>query len=95
MLGLSLMGWFRYFLNRWGAPWFFWFLVPIIAVAILARKETEWLPDVELRMRCSRWLVLGSIVLAALLSTFGSKPQRVETPPAVSEPQGRARVQGR
>lgn len=73
ILGLSVLGWIRHMLSRWGAPWYLWFLLPIILVAIAARKESEWLPDPVLRAKCARWLVFGSIALAMLIARFGPK----------------------
>lgn len=93
MLGLSLLGWIRYFLSRWGAPWYLWFVLPIMLVAILARKEEDWLPDPELRMRCSRWLIMGSIFIVMVTSWWGVKAAPDVTVPR--EPQGRAGVQNR
>ena len=84
MLGLSVLSWFRHVLSRWGAPWYLWLLLPFFLVAILARKETEWLPDPALRMRCARWLIFGSIVIVVLSAKFapkhGNAPSEASTP---------------
>lgn len=67
LLGLSVLHWVRTSLGALGAPWFAVLLVPIFAVAILARKESEWLPDIEQRKRWARGLIVGALFLAALI----------------------------
>ncbi|HTO03876.1 MAG TPA: hypothetical protein VL069_09255 [Opitutus sp.] len=94
MFGLSLLGAFRHLLDRWGAPWYLVFILPIVLVTILVRKEEEWLPDPELRLRCAQWLVLGSILMVMLTSLLVPRPTSVEEA-RPSEPQGRAGVQHR
>ena len=96
ILGLSVLGSFRHLLSHWGAPWYFWFIAPFLIIAILSRKELEWLPDPELRMRCSRWLVLGSI--AIVLITAWLAPRRPDPVPITEQPTApvdRAQVQRR
>ena len=94
MFGLSFLGTFRHLLDRWGAPWYLVFILPIVLVTILVRKEEEWLPDPNLRLRCAQWLVLGSILMVMLTSILVSKlsPARDAKP---SEPQGRAGIERR
>lgn len=91
MLGVSVLGFFRHLLTQWGAPWYIWFLAPIVLVTLLAKKESEWLPDPEKRRKWSRWLVYGSILLVLAISWFAPK-KPVE--PSMTEPVGRARVRG-
>jgi uncharacterized membrane protein YfcA len=92
MLGVSVLGWFRHLLDRWGAPWYLLFILPIVLVTVLSRKEEEWLPDPELRMRCARWLVFSSIVVVVLTGMFRSEQASIpsSTP---SESLGRARIE--
>jgi len=71
-------------LSRWGAPWYLWLLLPFFLVAILARKETEWLPDPALRARCARWLIIGSIAMVILSAKFA--PKRPASAPEASTP---------
>jgi hypothetical protein len=94
LLGLSILSWVRHVLDRWHAPWYLLIVLPMLLVAVLVRKEEEWLPDPELRMRCARWLVFGSILIVMLSSIL--MPKRAsESPSTPVEPQGRARVQSR
>lgn len=68
VLGLSVMRGFRHLLGELGAPWYAWLLVPAIAVGYLARKETEWLPELTERKKWARRIFFGSIVAAILLA---------------------------
>lgn len=93
VLGISVLGGFRHFLSQLGAPWYVWFILPIIVVTILARKEIEWLPDPEERRKWSRWLVFGSIVIALIVARI--RPHHEPAPqPAAPELHGGARVRG-
>lgn len=93
MAGVSVLGWFRHVLRDLGAPWFFVLIFPAVIVAIVARKEKEWLPDPERRSRWARWLAIGSIAAAMITAKLSPEPPRPESKPA--EPQGRAGVQRR
>jgi hypothetical protein len=94
MLGWSIIGWVRHTLDRWGAPWYLLIVLPMLLVTIFVRKETEWLPDPELRMRCARWLIFGSMLIVMLSSIL--MPKRVADSPTVpAEAEGRARIQRR
>ena len=95
ILGLSVSSSFRHLLNRLGAPWFFWLLAPALLIAILSRKEQDWLPDPDLRSRCARWLVLGSIAIVLLSTWLNPKRPEPERAPSPAEPVGRAQVQRR
>lgn len=71
LLGVSTLAVFRQVLERLGAPWYAWFLVPIIAIAYLARKESEWLPDPVTRRRWARGVFFGAILLSLLMAKLG------------------------
>src|SRR5687767_4037127 len=68
VLGISVIAWFRELLTKLGAPWYAWLLVPIIAVAMLAKKELEWMPELDTRKKWARRLFFGSIVIAVTLA---------------------------
>ncbi len=93
MAGVSVIGWFRHVLRALGAPWIFALILPAVVIAILARKEKEWLPDPEQRSRWARWLAIGSIAAAMIAAKLSPEPPK---PPgdarALREPQGRAGV---
>lgn len=90
MVGVSAIGGFRHVLRELGAPWFFTLICPAVIVAILARKEKEWLPDPEQRSRWARRLALGSIAAAMIAAKLA--PDEPAPTPAPREPQGRAGV---
>jgi hypothetical protein len=94
LLGLSILGWVRHVLDRWGAPWYLLIVLPMLLVTVFARKEEEWLPDPEFRMKCARWLIFGSIVMVMVSSLFMPK-RAAESTTAPAESQGRARIQRR
>jgi hypothetical protein len=73
LFGFSLLGSLRHFLHRLGAPWYVWLLVPFAVIALLARKEADWMPDPAKRQRWSRWILGGAIVLALLLAKFAAR----------------------
>jgi hypothetical protein len=78
ILGVSIVGEIREALGDLGAPWYAWLLIPVFAVAYLAKKETEWLPELKQRKRWARGLFFGSILIAVLWAKFG--PHRAATP---------------
>lgn len=53
----------RLLLGELSVPWLALWILPIVLVSILARKETEWIPDFELRKRISWGIVLGSLIV--------------------------------
>ena len=73
VLGISVLGGFRHLLSRLGAPWYVWLLLPLAAVAVLARKEAEWMPDETERRKWSRRLIVGSLLLALLAARFSAR----------------------
>jgi hypothetical protein len=89
ILGLSALTGFRHILSKLGAPWYAWLLVPMIAVAYLARKEAEWLPDLAERKKWARRIFFGSIVVAIVVAKLspnrpGSAPTQPNATPAGS-----------
>lgn len=87
ILGLSVTGSFREFLSGLGAPWYVWLPAPIVAVAILAKKETSWLPEADARRKWARRIFFGSLVLAVALAwLLPAKPE----PPAQPIPDRRS-----
>ncbi len=73
LLGISAISEFRHLLSRLGAPWYAWFIVPLVAIGYFAKKEAEWMPDVVRRRRWARLVFFGSIVLAVLIAKFGPR----------------------
>jgi hypothetical protein len=80
LLGFSVIATLRHMLSWLNAPWFAGFLLPLFLIAILARKETEWIPDPEQRYAWARRLILGSIVAAAAAALLLPKPPRAPEP---------------
>lgn len=91
LIGVSAPGAFRDLLTRLGAPWYVWFLAPIVLLASLARREKEWIPDPNRRRIWSRWIVIGSIALAIGLAKLTREP---ESSPAPREAGERPRTRG-
>lgn len=85
VLGISVLAAFRHLLTELGAPWYAWLIVPLVAIGYLAKKESEWLPDLRIRKRWARGLFFGSILISVLLAKYG--PARSDPAPA---PQMRA-----
>jgi hypothetical protein len=81
LLGVSVIASVRHVLTWMNAPWLAVFLLPILLIAILARKESDWIPDPELRSRWARWLILGSIVAAMVATVVLPKPPPPEPDP--------------
>lgn len=82
VLGISALGWFRHLLRGLGAPWYLWLLLPLAVVSVLARKETEWLPDPERRRKWAWGVMAGAILLALLVAKLApEKPEPVYSRP--------------
>lgn len=82
LLGVSILSSLRHLLSRGGAPWFIWLGVPMVLVAVLAKKETTWMPDLAERRKWARRIFFGSILLAAVIAYFRPAPPPTSTPPA-------------
>lgn len=87
LLGFSIIAAFRRLLSELGAPWYAWLLVPIIALVFLAKKEVEWIPELETRKKWARRIFFGSILVAVLVAFWG--PERKGTSPAPAAPRTR------
>lgn len=68
LLGVSVLGGLREGLRAMHVPWLFTFLVPAAVIAVLARKEREWIPDAGKRKQWARGIVGVAIVLAMLVA---------------------------
>lgn len=90
LLGVSALSEFRAVLNRLDAPWYVWFLAPIVLVAALAQKEQEWIPDEKKRAWWARGIVLGAILLAIGIAKWGPH-DGTATSPGVAAPQSATR----
>jgi len=66
LLGVSVLGGLREGLRAMHVPWLFTLLVPGAVIAVLARKEREWIPDAAKRKQLARGIVGVAIVLAML-----------------------------
>jgi hypothetical protein len=91
MLGVSAVGSFRHVLRELGAPWWLALILPAVLIAVIARKEKDWMPDAERRSKWARWLAAGAIafvMIAAKLAPDKPEPARPER----AESQGRAGV---
>ncbi len=82
VLGISVLGTLRHLLYRLGAPWYLLLIAPFLLLALLSRKEVEWIPDPEDRRIWARRLVLGSLGLMLLLAWFAPR----KPPPTAPEP---------
>ncbi len=84
LAGFSVLGWLKAALQAAGASWWMLLVLPTILLAVLARKETDWIPDEEVRRRWARGLIFGSIFAAiatALVLPSPPAPEAVEGPP--------------
>ena len=81
ILGSSVIATLRNVLTWLNAPWLAWFLLPLLFIAVLAKKEVDWIPDAEQRYRWARWLILGSLVVAMVAALILPKPPPPEPDP--------------
>ncbi len=80
LAGFSILAWIREGLRAAGASWLVLLLLPTLLLAVLAKKEVDWIPDEDVRRRWARGLIFGSI-LAAIVSSF-----LLPSPPASDDP---------
>lgn len=85
-LGLSVAHLIRRVLGFFGAPWLLIFLIPIIAVTIIANHEHEWMPDPVKRKRWARGLILGALAISFGLAWLAPKHPTRENDPAEDRP---------
>lgn len=68
LLGASIAGGFKHLLSSLGIHWLYVILIPIVLFSWLAGKEPQWIPDEKKRKLWARSLIIGSILLAILVS---------------------------
>ncbi len=68
LLGASIAGGFHRLLSALGVHWLYVILIPIFLFSWLSSKEPQWMPDDRLRKIWARSLIVGSILLALLIS---------------------------
>lgn len=86
VLGISVIAAFRDLLSTLGAPWYAWLLTPFIAVALLARKETEWMPELQTRKKWARRIFFGAILIAVAMAFLRPARPPEKTSPAPMRP---------
>jgi hypothetical protein len=91
LTGFSVISWLKWLLAFSGAHWLALLVGPTLVLALLVRKEPEWIPDEQVRRRWAQGLVFGSI-LAAVLASFiiedAPEPARSPEGPATIRMQG-------
>ncbi|MEO7414468.1 MAG: hypothetical protein ABIZ81_14040 [Opitutaceae bacterium] len=95
LVGISVLSWLRYVLREVGAPWYLWLVAPFAAVAVLARKEADWMPDPAERRKWALRIVVGAIIVTVVIAkvTPRQETEFSTTPPVHSG--GRADPHGR
>lgn len=69
LAGFSVLAGVKQGLRAAGASWLVLLLLPTLLLAVLAKKESDWIPNEDVRRRWARSLIFGSL-LAAVLSSF-------------------------
>lgn len=80
LAGFSVLGWIKAGLSAAGASWLVLLVFPTILLMILARKETDWIPDEDVRRRWARGLIFGSLFAALATSLLLPSPPEPENP---------------
>lgn len=80
LAGFSVLAWIKAALQAVGASWLVLLVFPTILLAILARKETDWIPDEEVRRRWARGLIFGSLFAAIATAVLLPAPAGPESP---------------
>jgi len=86
LLGASVTALLGKLLGRLSLPWLVLWLAPIAIVAMVAKREAQWLPDEKLRRRIARRIVLGALVLWGGLFVARRKLGPEEPPGATTPP---------
>jgi hypothetical protein len=81
LLGFSVMHALRTGLGAVGLGWFGILILPTVLVAIVARKEREWITDEAQRRRWSRGLIFGSIAIAMIYASLRPHPPASDDSP--------------
>jgi hypothetical protein len=68
LLGASIAGGFHQLLKALGFHWLYVILIPIFLFSWLSSKEAQWMPNEGQRKLWARSLIVGSILLAMLIS---------------------------
>lgn len=91
LLGASVTSLLSRLLGALSLPWLVLWLVPIVVVAMVAKREARWFPDEKMRQRLAQRIVVGSILLWAgwvfVRSRYGDdEPPPSQTAPAEPKP---------
>jgi hypothetical protein len=86
LLGVSIVTSLRHLLDRSGAPWYIWLGAPMVLVAVLAKKESTWMPDPAERRKWARGIFFGSLLLSAVIAWFRPAPPPSSSPDPARRP---------
>lgn len=67
LLGASVTALLGKLLGKLPLPWLVLWLAPMILVAMVAKREKQWLPDDNLRRTIAKRIVAGAVVLWAVM----------------------------
>lgn len=80
LAGFSVLAWLKAALQAAGASWWALLVLPTILLAVLARKEMDWIPDEEVRRRWARGLIYGSLFAAIATAVLLPSPPEPKAP---------------
>ena len=91
-----MLGALRHLLREIGVPWYLWLVIPFVVIAVLARKEAEWMPDAADRRKWALRIVVGAILLSLVGARLSLRPDsEAETVSPPAQGGGRADPHGR
>lgn len=68
VLGVSIAGGFMRLLHSLGVHWLYVIIIPAVLFRLLAKKETQWLPEEKRRRLIARSVLFGSVALAIVIN---------------------------
>jgi hypothetical protein len=86
LLGASVTSLLGKLLGALPLPWLVLWLAPMFIVAMVAKREAQWLPDEGLRRRIAKRIVFGALILWAGLFAVRRVVGPDEPPPKAAPP---------
>ena len=80
VLGYSGGGFIRDFFGWLGVPWWLVWIIPIVLIGAVAKREADWLPNDKFRKGLSLAVVVFSIICGLLLWKMEKDAEKYDPP---------------